>query len=128
MKVILDTQILLWFLDNSELLNIDIKNIISDENNVIFLSIVSFWEIVIKLSIDKLKLDVPIERLFEEADRLNIKIVNIQKIHLLTLKNLPYYHKDPFDRLIISQAIAENIKIISADVLFEKYNVDLIKN
>lgn len=126
MKIIIDTHIFLWFLCNDTKLSYKAKESIEDENNDIFISMASFWEISIKLSINKLDLDIKYEKLFEEAKKLNIKILNIKKEHLTYLRNLAFFHKDPFDRLIISQAKIENMTLISDDDIFKDYNLNLL--
>jgi len=89
------------------------------------LSIASLWEITIKKQIGKLILDISLEELFEYADRNQIEIIQITYEHLLTLANLQGHHNDPFDRLIISQTIAENLTLISKDKELKKYKIKL---
>jgi len=79
-----------------------------NSNNDVFISIASFWEISIKLSLSKLALDIPFELLFDESEKLNMSILNVKKEHLVCLKELSFIHKDPFDRMIACQSIVEN--------------------
>jgi PIN domain nuclease of toxin-antitoxin system len=81
------------------------------------------WEITIKNQIGKLTLGLSLEELFEYADRNRIEIIQISYEHLLTLSKLPIHHNDPFDRIIISQAIAENLTLVSKDKGFKKYKI-----
>ena len=94
--------------------------------NPVFLSVASLWEITIKHQIKKLELGISLEELFEFVDRNQIEIILINYLHLIQLSSLPLHHGDPFDRLIIAQAISENLKLISKDSIFQKYQVDLI--
>jgi PIN domain nuclease of toxin-antitoxin system len=87
------------------------------------LSVASLWEITIKNQIGKLTLGLSLEELFEYADRNRIEIIQISYEHLLTLSKLPIHHNDPFDRIIISQAIAENLTLVSKDKGFKKYKI-----
>lgn len=94
--------------------------------NPVFLSAASLWEITIKHQLKKLELGISLEELFEFVDRNQIEIIPINSIHLLQLSQIPFYHNDPFDRLIIAQAISENLKLISKDSIFKKYPVNLV--
>jgi PIN domain nuclease of toxin-antitoxin system len=89
-----------------------------------FFKSASLWEITIKKQIGKLILTISLEELFDYADRNQIEIIPINYAHLLTLAKLPNHHNDPFDRLIISQAIAENLILLTRDKGFKKYKVE----
>ena len=125
MAYLLDTHAFLWFASEDNQLPASIQNIIRDIHNPCFLSSASLWEITIKQQIGKLKLHFPLLELFEFADRNQIELIPITYEHLLTLSKLPKHHNDPFDRLIISQAISENLIVISKDKEFKKYTVKL---
>jgi PIN domain nuclease of toxin-antitoxin system len=118
---------MLWLFDDDDRLSKNAKEIITDPENRIFISIASFWEIAIKMSLSKLVLDIPFEKLFDECEKLDFNILNISKRHLLFLKTLPFVHRDPFDRLIVCQAIIENCTLVSADRAFLEYNIKTIK-
>jgi len=120
MKYIIDTHALLWFQSNDNQLSEKAKQLISE--NDIYISIVSFWEIAIKISIEKLKLNKTILQLMQQAQIDNITTLGITQVHIETVAKLPFFHRDPFDRMLISQAISENIPIISADIKFDLYN------
>jgi PIN domain nuclease of toxin-antitoxin system len=97
------------------------------ENNDNFLSIVSIWEIAIKYGIGKLNLGLPFNDFIDQQIIPNgIQILNIQLEHLKVFADLPLHHRDPFDRLLIAQAIVEDIPIISVDSLFSLYPVQTI--
>jgi len=120
---LLDTHTFLWFVSGDSQLPETIKTKIEDINQPCFLSAVSLWEITIKQQIGKLKLKISLQELFDYADRNQIEIIQITYDHLLSLSKLPNHHSDPFDRLIISQAIAEDFILISRDNGFKKYKV-----
>lgn len=127
MGLLLDTNALLWSLDNSPRLSKPASASLNDPTQEKVVSIVSFWEITIKVSIQKLVLREPPEQLLArfEANRLSI-ILPIRPSHLAVLRTLPHFHKDPFDRLILSQAIAETLTIVSNDESLDAYGVNRI--
>jgi len=123
MQILLDTHILLWFLEDSPHLKSHCKEIIEDENNEIFISTVSFFEIVIKVSLGKLALPSSMEKLVLKTIEKDIQIIDINRYHTLEYLNIPLIpdHKDPFDRLIIALAHHEDLTVISADGNFKHY-------
>ncbi len=123
MNILLDTNILIWFLENSQKLKPEIIEIIEEEKNSVFVSIVSFFEITIKLKIEKLKLSDSLKKVFETTEKSDIKILELDKKHILQYEDLEFDddHKDPFDRLLISIAIQEKLTIISSDQKFKNY-------
>jgi len=123
MAALLDTHTFLWFVSGDKQLPEKIKNKILDINEPCYISIASLWEITIKIQIGKLKIDISIEDLFKYADRNQIEIVQITAEHLLVLASLPQHHNDPFDRLIVSQAISENMTLYSKDKGLKKYKI-----
>lgn len=126
MAYLLDTHTLLWFVAGDKQLPESSKEIIKNVNESCFLSATSLWEITIKHQLKKLELGISLEELFEFVDRNQIEIIPINSIHLLQLSQIPFYHNDPFDRLIIAQAMSENLKLISKDSIFKKYPVNLV--
>lgn len=121
MAFLLDTHAFLWFVSGDNQLPVSVRDKIKDINQPCFLRAASLWEITIKKQIGKLKLNISLEELFNYADRNQIEIIPITQEHLLTLAKLPIHHNDPFDRLIISQAIAEDLILITRDKAFKKY-------
>lgn len=121
MKYLIDTHVFIWFMEGDPSFSSIAKSIMLDKSNEIFISIASLWEISIKSSIGKL----PISKKYEEVsdvlyDNL-IEILPITFAHTVENNQLPFYHRDPFDRIIIAQAIVENIDFISADAAFNDY-------
>ena len=126
MAYLLDTHTLLWFVAGDKQLPESSKEIIQNVNESCFLSAASLWEITIKHQLKKLELGISLEELFKFVDRNQIEIISINSLHLLQLSKLPFYHHDPFDRMIIAQAISENLKLISRDHIFKNYQVSLV--
>jgi PIN domain nuclease of toxin-antitoxin system len=124
MKYLIDTHVFIWFVENSPKLPQSIKDLIEAENSDILISIASLWEISIKNSTGKL----PLNRKFEETiNVLNENLIEILPIlfaHTVEHNQLPFHHRDPFDRIIIAQAIVENINFISGDAAFDDYLTD----
>ena len=119
---IIDTHALLWYLRNSgDLSELALNTINTTE--LIYTCVASLWEIAIKQSIGKLDLDFSITQIENLCNEKDIQILPIKSKHLDKLKNLPKYHGDPFDRLIISQALAENLTIITRDSTIPNYPV-----
>jgi PIN domain nuclease of toxin-antitoxin system len=127
MKFLLDTHALLWILSEDKRLSEDAKNEYLNRENTIFLSMASIWEMSIKISLNKLKLRNSVEKIVEEHVVGNdIKLLRIESSHIYPLQKLPFYHRDPFDRLIICQAMYEKMPIISSDKNFDLYSVKRI--
>lgn len=128
MAYLLDTHTFLWFVSGDDQLPESARGIIKDIHVSCFLSAASLWEITIKLQNKKLNLGISLEELFDFADRNQIEIIPINFEHLIFLSKLPVHHHDPFDRLIISQAISEDLTVITRDKLFKLYDLKQIWN
>lgn len=127
MKYLLDTHCWLWWIVTPEKLSSRVQEMIKDGGNDIFLSAVSSWEIAIKYAIGKLPLpEAPDRFVPPRLARDAIVPLPIQHAHALHLASLPLYHRDPFDRLLISQAQMEHLPIVTVDKQFEPYDVELI--
>lgn len=127
MRILLDTQVFLWFIAGNQKLPLPDRNMIADFDNELYLSIASLWEIAIKVTIGKLELLEPFEELIpKELSKHEIKILPIEIKHLVKIIQLPIHHRDPFDRLIIAQGNVEDYPIISADSVFKAYPVNVI--
>ncbi len=126
MNLLLDTHTLIWFFEGATELSEVAKSAIIDENNTCFVSILSFWEIAIKLNIGKLQMNISFEQLRMLILEDGFEILPLKFEHTKEIINLPLHHRDPFDRLIISQATVENMIILSRDENFKLYNVKLI--
>lgn len=118
---LLDTHILLWFLEGNQNLSSQARQIIQDTANPCFVSIASIWEIVIKLKLGKLRLGVEMNELRELLREFEIGVLPITVDHLLKLMDLPDIHRDPFDRVIIAQSMHEDLTLISQDHAIAQY-------
>ncbi len=124
MNILLDTHAFLWFVDGSDKLSQLANLLLNDQDNELFLSIVSVWEIQIKITIGKLKLDEPLSEIITKQKDINdLQILPVELEHIWQLDKLPLNHKDPFDRMLIAQAISENFPIVSIDHIFVQYPV-----
>jgi PIN domain nuclease of toxin-antitoxin system len=123
MKYLLDTHSFLWFIAASKELSDKAESIIRDGQNDILVSIASLWEISIKNSLGKMPLDDGYERLFEHLTKNDFELLNITFEHTLRHNRLPFVHKDPFDRMFVSQALVEGIDLISNDDVLDGYFV-----
>jgi PIN domain nuclease of toxin-antitoxin system len=127
MNLLLDTHVFLWFVNDHPKLSNHLKDLIEDDDNVSYLSMASLWEMSIKFNLGKLTLEPDYEEFVErEVITSRIKLLKIELEHLKINAALPFHHRDPFDRLIIAQAVVENLPIISVDSAFDKYSVTLI--
>jgi PIN domain nuclease of toxin-antitoxin system len=126
-NLLIDTQSFIWFVENDPKLPVSVRDVMEGEQNNLFISIASLWEIVIKSSLGKLSIQKNISEMIKDVTQSGFSILQIVPQHLVTLHSLEYIHRDPFDRIIISQAITENMQIISSDKLFSKYQINLIK-
>jgi PIN domain nuclease of toxin-antitoxin system len=124
MRLLLDTHAFLWFIDDNPSLSARAKALLESEADLL-LSVASLWEIAIKVSIGKLILtqpyDVFMRRQLTDND---IKILPINLAHLGAVSTLPFHHRDPFDRLLIAQAMIEQLPIVSVDAAFDVYTVN----
>lgn len=128
MRVLIDTNIFLWFIAGSDRLSDSARRTIADIENELLLSVASLWEIAIKSSLGKLELLRPFDQLIPEQLEINeIDVLPIELSHLSRIINLPLHHRDPFDRLIIAQSIVENLPIITSDAKFQQYSVQIIR-
>jgi PIN domain nuclease of toxin-antitoxin system len=119
---LLDTHTLIWFLDNDLRLPPSAKKQIESAESV-FVSIVSIWEIAIKINIGKLKLKTDFQAIEQNLVAQDISILEINIAAIKTYLNLPLHHRDPFDRILIAQSIDRALTIISCDVQFDAYPV-----
>jgi PIN domain nuclease of toxin-antitoxin system len=127
MKLLIDTQSFIWFVEDDEKLSHSVKLLMEDSNNQLVISIACLWEITIKMNLGKLILSGDIATMINKASANGFEILLIEPKHLITLSSLELFHRDPFDRIMIAQAITENISIITSDEMFEQYSVKIEK-
>ena len=129
MEILLDTHAFIWFFSGNSKLSQTAKNMIEDINNLKLISLASVWEMAIKQSKGKLTLGLPLDKYINRKLNLDdFELLPIQLNHLKLITSLPFYHNDPFDRLLISQSTIENIPILSCDSAFNSYNINVIWN
>ncbi len=126
MKYLIDSHIALWYLEGNLRLKQPYKHIIDQEENEILISSVSIWEIAIKFSIGKLNLNGSFDDFLQLLEENNIKTLNYTTQDVSLMSKLPFHHQDPFDRLIIAQAIQQSLPILSDDDKFKLYAVNLV--
>ena len=124
MRILIDTHIFLWAIMGDPRLSGSKAAIFLDESNQLYLSIASIWEMVIKINLGKLAMPLPATGyIMKQMEKNHISPLAIQVAHLAELEGLPPLHRDPFDRILIAQARAENMRILSADLQIQQYDV-----
>lgn len=126
MNYLLDTHTLIWFLNGDSDLSTKARKAIESTDAINFVSIVNLWEISIKISLGRLSLKNSFEKIEEEIRNNNSGMLPISFQDTLILSSLPFHHRDPFDRLLISQAINNKFTIVSKDQHFGSYNVKVL--
>ncbi len=126
MRLLIDTRILIWFLEGSHSLSSSRQQIISQTRNDIFISIASLWEMAIKISLGKLTLRRPLADVIKQIAIEDIEILPISLEHTLQVSTMPFHHRDPFDRIIIAQSQIQNLSVMTGDKDFASYGVKLL--
>jgi len=122
-KYLLDTHVVLWVAENSPKLSEKAKKAILDKNAEKYVSIVSAWEVAIKLGTKKLQLNGGLQEFYRMIDENGFFTISVERDYLLKLSALQDYHKDPFDRLIMATALFENMTLITVDENIHKYDM-----
>ena len=125
MRLLLDTHALLWSLNDDPALGAKARALISDPSNDVLVSVASLWEIVVKMRVGKLAADI--EEIDAAIDSQGFDRLDIAVPHLAELAALPQHHRDPFDHLLIAQARAEQLTLVSRDSSFPAYGVPLLR-
>jgi len=121
MKFIIDTHTFIWFSGSNPSLPERAKTLIENPENEIYISIASLWEISIKNSLGKLDLKIPYAEMIAKLEHSDFVILPITTKDTIVVNEMPWKHKDPFDRIIIAQSIVNQMPVISADVAFDAY-------
>lgn len=122
MKLLVDTQALIWVLEGDKRLSRVAREALEDPTNRRIVSIATGWEMAIKTGLGKLNPPMPLPHLFPaELERLGFEILPIKSEHVHRLLDLPLHHRDPFDRMLIAQALSENLTMVGCDVAFDAY-------
>ncbi|WKN41513.1 type II toxin-antitoxin system VapC family toxin [Tunicatimonas pelagia] len=128
MSHLLDTSTFIWFVQGDARLSRTAQAQIEEPENTIFVSIISLWEIVIRQRLNKLDFEADVPQMISDIQTMDARLLNLSPHHLQVLEGLDYNpdHKDPFDRLLVSQAIADNLSIITNGGKFPTYSIDLV--
>lgn len=124
MNFLLDTHAFLWWVNDAPELSEDARTYLADTRNEVFFSLASVWELAIKISIGKLNLEEPLEKFVPEQLQCNgFRQLEISFRHVAGVASLPFHHRDPFDRLILAQALAERLPVLTVDSAFDAYGI-----
>ena len=127
MRVLLDTHVFLWWVEGDRALPAKARAALANRDNECLLSLVSVWELAIKSGLGKLKLALPVQRYVVENVAANsFGMLDIRMAHVGRVESLPTHHGDPFDRLLIAQALEEKLPVVTADPIFRDYGVKRI--
>jgi PIN domain nuclease of toxin-antitoxin system len=127
MKVLVDTHTFIWDIIADHRSSAKAKQILRSDEHELFFSLVSLWEIAIKIKTGKLNtIGSSVAYIRDEMDAYGMSLLPIRYEHLLQLESLPHHHSDPFDRLLIAQALTESLPILSGDRAFANYGIKLV--
>ena len=127
MRALLDTHAFLWWITDDPRLSTRVREVIADGRNILYFSAASGWEIAIKAGLGRLRIPENLERfLTEELAQNAIQVLPVYLSHALRVYTLPLHHRDPFDRLLISQALLGKLPVLTADPQIAIYPVDVI--
>ena len=127
MRLLLDTHTMYWYIEDDPQLSGPARTLIQDASNEILISPASYWEIAIKISVRKWRMNRPYEEFINIGlNQYGFQILPILPTHTARLIGLPFHHKDPFDRLLVAQALTEQVPIVSADVQLDAYGITRI--
>lgn len=127
MRLLLDTHAFLWWIEGTPAVGRRARAAVSNPDNEILFSIASCWELAIKLSLGKLRLTQKLDRFLVEQLTLNgFSLLDLELRHVVRVADLPFHHRDPFDRLLVAQALEDGLAVVSADRVWRKYGVTLV--
>jgi PIN domain nuclease of toxin-antitoxin system len=126
-KLLLDTHAFLWWIEGTPAVGRRARVAVSNPDNEVLFSLASCWELAIKLSLGKLRLAESLDRFIPEQLRVNgFSLLEVQLRHVVRVADLPFRHRDPFDRLLVAQALEDDLTVVSADRVFRKYGVAVL--
>lgn len=127
MNLLLDTHAFLWFISGDERLSEASRQVMEADANIKLVSTASLWEIGIKTSLGKLKLKRPFDELIPRQMEVNgFDLLQMEIGHISNIISLPFHHRDPFDRMLAAQCLADDMAIISRDTVFDAYGIERI--
>lgn len=127
MRYLLDTHIILWLAENSPNLSDTAKAVLLDETNEKYVSVASCWEVSIKLSLKKLRLEGGTNEFYRIIRENGFELLQVKADYLTVLESLPFHHRDPFDRLLVSTAISDDLTLLTADTQLKTYLSDNLR-
>ena len=127
MRLLLDTHALIWHIeDSSQMRRNDVAAALTDGTSDICVSMASFWEMAIKLGLGKLRLPEPLRRLMDLCAEKGLMVLPISKNHILRVESLEPHHRDPFDRMLVAQALVDGLALVSNEEISDRYGVTRI--
>ena len=127
MKLLLDTHIFIWWRTSPDRLTPHVKSTLENEETDVYLSVASIWEMQIKIQLDKLKLAVSLRSFVEDEQRNGLTLLSVSERHVFQLEQLPPIHRDPFDRILVAQALVEGAQIVTTDAQICGYPVTVFR-
>ncbi len=126
MRLLFDTHVIIWYFERSPALSVKAKSFIENPNNDLYVSIASIWEMSIKVNLGKLKLAYPIRDVTDKLRDKGVAFIPIYEERAISAGMLPLHHRDPFDRMLISQANRERMTLVTRDEIFQRYDVSVM--
>lgn len=126
MRLLADTQVLIWALLSPQKLSARAAAALQNPEHEIFCSVATVWEMAIKLRLKKLELGATLEEFVAQHRANNIHFLPVRVAHAVQVAELPLHHRDPFDRLLIAQAMQEKLRIITVDPAFARYPISTV--
>ena len=120
---LLDTHILLWLLMERDRVSASMRETLAEQSNTLFASVVTAWELEVKRAIGKLSIPDDLPSLLQEN---NVQPLSVEFEHVDALRELPLHHRDPFDRMLLAQALAEGLTLVTNDRMLKRYNVPIL--
>lgn len=126
-RLLLDTQAFLWLADDDARLPAGLRERLAEPEIDLLLSVAAIWEMAIKRSLGKLATSLPLgELVATQCEAMVVSILDVRREHALAVESLPFHHRDPFDRLLVAQALSEDLAIVSGDAAFDRYPVERV--
>ena len=126
MTLLVDTHAFLWFMSGDSRLSATARRALEGQEGEWWLSAASVWELSIKSSLKRLVLPSPATEYIGEKVQVGLRVLPIEWAHAARVENLPLHHRDPFDRLLVAQALAERLSIVTSDAVFRRYDVPVV--
>jgi PIN domain nuclease of toxin-antitoxin system len=125
-KLLVDTHAFLWFVAGDRQLSATARRALEDDENEWWLSVASVWEMAIKAGLGRLTLPAPVHDYIGDKVRQGLRVLSVDWPHAAGVERLPSHHRDPFDRLIAAQALADGLAVVSRDAVFRRYGVTVV--